>query len=510
MDAAMKNVGRMMGIVCAVPLMIGIGLCGRSDAAERGTAAGQRYPVYQLQKAPDIKAEAYEEAVWQNIPWATGFHKLGAARKVTVQTHFKAGFTKEALYFVVKCEEPEMAKIKANGKDGNPTLWREDGIEVFVYPKDTEHILQVLTNAAGAHTNMLNALDMYNAADVSKSVTGASLGKDDYYVSVMIPFAGLRDTAPADQEIWKFNVLRNRMINGHDAEDRLSTFSRLFRRSLEPENYQELVFHHRAASEEDGRLVYGNSTADDDAGVHQIVNLSFNEGSGNLANAQGAILNHGKLHGPGWSSKGKIGYCAELAKEGDYIEVAHSPSLKSISTELTVDLWAYFDLEKLKGKDTYLVTKAPGGSFGNGYLLRYVDKDSNSQCIGFYLAEGWSKRGFYVLNNAIQTTGWHHIAATYSAKTREVVFFIDGVKAFSQSSPLQNIAPNTFPLIIGAIQRDHKDSTRVSTFPGRIDEVKIWSKALTVEDMQTYYGHMFVKSSLVSPEHLATVNNAEP
>lgn len=500
----MKNAGRMMGVVSAALLLTGTSLCGRSHATE------QRYPVYQLQTAPDLKAEVYEEAVWQNIPWATGFYKLSTARKVTLQTHFKIGFTAEALYFLVKCEEPDMAKIKADGKDGNPALWREDSIEVFVHPKDTEHVLQVLTNAGGDHSNMLNELDVYNATDLSKSATGAFQGNDEYHVSVMIPFSSLRDTAPADGEAWRFNVLRNRMINGADGEDRLSTFSRLFRSSLEPDNYQEMVFHHRPATEEDGKLLYDNPAQDEDAGVHQIVNLSFNEGGGDIANAQGAVLNHGDMRAAGWSGKGKIGYCAELRKEGDFIEIAHSPSLESTATELALDLWAYFDLEKLKGKSCTLVTKAPGGGFGYGYMLEYIDTADKAQALGFYVAESWRTRGHHVLNNAIATTGWHHIVATFSATTKEIVLFIDGVKAFSQASLTQSIAPSTSPLIIGAIARDHKDSTKVMTFLGRIDEVKIWSKALTARDIQIYYGHMFVKSGLVSPEHLATVTDTKP
>ena len=473
-------------------------------------AAQQSYPVYQLLKAPDLEAEAHEQAAWKNIPWATGFSKLGTPRKVDVQTHFKIGFTGDALYFLVKCQEPEMAKIKAAGRDGDPTLWQEDGIEVFVHPKDSKHVFQVITNAAGAHANLLNDLDMYNATDVSKSTTSAFRGTDEYYVSVMIPFAGFIDRAPADGAIWKFNVMRNRMVNGDVADDRLSTFSGLFRGSLEPENYQEMVFHHRAASEADSELVYDNAGGDDDTGVHQIVNLSFNEGSGDIANAQGAILNHGNMKAAGWSGHGKIGYCAELTREGDYIEVADSESLKSISTELSIDLWAYFDLEKLKGKRSILVTRTPGGGFGFGFVLQYIDAADKTQALGFYVAESWKKREHHILNNAIAATGWHHIVATFSATTKEVVLFIDGVKAFSQASLIETIAPSTSPLIIGATERDHKDSTKVMTFIGRIDEVKIWSKALTARDMQAYYGHMFVKNSLVSPAHLATVKDARP
>ena len=115
-----------------------------------------------------------------------------------------------------------------------------------------------------------------------------------------------------------------------------------------------------------------------------------------------------------------------------------------------------------------------------------------------------------MLNDAIQTTGWQHIVATFNANTMQIVFFIDGVKVLLQDSLIEKIAPCTTALTIGAIERDHKDRTKVSTFRGRLDEVKIWSKALTAEYVQKYYGHMFVKSAPVSPAHLATVANARP
>ena len=257
-------------------------------------------------------------------------------------------------------------------------------------------------------------------------------------------------------------------------------------------------------------LAAGSALGKDDAAGLQIVNLSFNEGSGAIANAPGAILNHGDMKEAGWSREGVMGHCAELAEEGEYIEVAHSESLKSITTELTIDLWAYFDLEKLKGKSSILVTKSPGGGFGHGYILQYIDEGKNSRALAFYLAESWKKRAHHVHNNAIQTTGWHHITVTYSAEAKEVAFFVDGLKVNAQTTNIERIAPNTFPLIIGATLRDYQDHTRVNTFLGRLDEVKVWSKALTAEDIQDQYGHLFVKSSLVSPEHLATVSDATP
>lgn len=490
-------------------LVRGMVLGFMSLGACAAAAVDQTYPVYQLRQAPDLSVKAYEEAVWANVPWATGFYRLSTSRKVDLQTHFKIGFTRDALYFLVKCDEPQMDKIKAHGKDGNSALWREDGIEVFVHFKGGKHVFQVLTNAAGARTNMLNTLDMFNATDLSKSAAGAFRNEDRFWVSVKIPFASVRDTPPADGEVWKFNVLRNRMIHGPEGDDRISTYSNLMRSALEPDRFQKLRFHHRAATASDGKRVYDNPT-DDDTGAHQIVNLSFNEGAGEVANAQGAILNHGDMKAAGWSGDGKIGHCAELTKEGDFITVAHSPSLGSTRSELTIDLWAYFDLDKLQGTHATLVTKTPGGGLGFGYMLEYADIAPKAQALGFYLAENWQKRNHHVFNNAITTSGWHHIVATFSAKTMKSVLFVDGAKVGAQDSYIEKIAPGTNALTIGAMERDHKDSTRVSTFRGRLDEVKIWSKALTAKDVQNLYGHMFVKSAPVSPPHLATVDDARP
>ncbi|MCH2221690.1 MAG: LamG domain-containing protein, partial [Dechloromonas sp.] len=190
--------------------------------------------------------------------------------------------------------------------------------------------------------------------------------------------------------------------------------------------------------------------------------------------------------------------------------VAHSESLKSIRTELTIDLWAWFDLEKLRGTRGTLVTKTPDGGFGFGYMLEYADIAPKTQALGFYLAESWGKRDHHVFNNAIQTTGWHHIVATFSARTMKATIFIDGVKVFSKDSLINEIAPGTTDLTIGAIERNHNDRARVNTFLGSVDDVRIWSKALTTDDVQNYYGHMFVKNELLQPAHLATTSETRP
>ena len=118
MHAAANNLGTILANVYTALSLTGTGLCVASEATERGAAAGRPCPVFRLPKAPDLKASTYEDAVWENIPWATGFYKLGAFRKVTVQTRFQIGFTEEALHVRVRCEEPDPDRISADAEDG--------------------------------------------------------------------------------------------------------------------------------------------------------------------------------------------------------------------------------------------------------------------------------------------------------------------------------------------------------------------------------------------------------
>ena len=71
-------------------------------------------------------------------------------RPPAVSTWFKLGYTPRCLYIGVRAAEPDMARIKARGKDGDSQLWSDDSIELFYRPRRIRaQYLQLVINANG-------------------------------------------------------------------------------------------------------------------------------------------------------------------------------------------------------------------------------------------------------------------------------------------------------------------------------------------------------------------------
>ena len=74
-------------------------------------AQAATYPVYKLTSAPVMDGKVDGDPAWSGVPSGTGFHVLGGRRLARKQTFFKMGFTDDALYIGVRCEEPDIAKV---------------------------------------------------------------------------------------------------------------------------------------------------------------------------------------------------------------------------------------------------------------------------------------------------------------------------------------------------------------------------------------------------------------
>ena len=81
---------------------------------------------------------------------------------------------------------------------------------------------------------------------------------------------------------------------------------------------------------------------------------------------------------------------------------------------------------------------------------------------------------------------WQHIVGVISRKTETVKTFINGTLAWEQQFKLRNpINPGNCRLgTWGGIPEEHQPTQR--SFKGRMDEVAIWSRALTPEEIQAH------------------------
>lgn len=154
--------------------------------------------------------------------------------------------------------------------------------------------------------------------------------------------------------------------------------------------------------------------------------------------------------------------------------IANSTTLSSVSGSLTISLWAYirdFD-HGLDGKDyAVLVCKANNEDKADYRIA--VTPNSFALVNNGYLGEISSS-----IN--IPVNKWIHLSAVFSGTNAKV--FIDGVKVGEGTLNTTYGLQKNCPLTLG---RD--DAGGIEYFDGKLDDIRIYSRALTITDIQAVY-----------------------
>ncbi len=177
--------------------------------------------------------------------------------------------------------------------------------------------------------------------------------------------------------------------------------------------------------------------------------------------------NHGTLVNDATYAAGKVNQAFSFDGTDDYVEMSGNATGVFGASAFTVDFWMYANNN---GSNTYLMGKSdPDG--GTGWDVRL---DNNTiQVIG---VNGW---GFNITSDASVTAGaWHHISI--SATDTQVNLYIDGV--LKGTSARNTISTTTNPFRIG-------DTSNFggTAFNGFIDEVDVFNRALTGEEIAAIY-----------------------
>jgi len=177
----------------------------------------------------------------------------------------------------------------------------------------------------------------------------------------------------------------------------------------------------------------------------------------------------GTVHGAVFA-EGIAGNALAFDRKDDYVEVASTRWLSAPSA-FTLAAW----VNAVSWKDSgYILSKEDWQSdVPHGYALRY----GNGGIVDFTIgSSGWRSA---VAAKKVEIDGWHHIAATSDGKIARV--FLDGEMAGNETESGE-IEPSTFPFRIGqaAFQKDRGTI-------GRIDEVAIFNRALSPDEVRTVY-----------------------
>ena len=175
---------------------------------------------------------------------------------------------------------------------------------------------------------------------------------------------------------------------------------------------------------------------------------------------------------------GSGAYYIEKEKENSRITVADSNSL-DITGNLTVSMWV--NLNAIQGSDTTLLSKYEGGYiYRDNYGIRTYD-----DAVYFEVGNGTGDDKAYANFDGFLTENeWVHIVGTYNGSL--VSLYRDGV--LKDTTPFSNpLDATNEPLIIGS------NSKYDNKYNGSIDNVIIWNRSLSIEEISQLYNDSVYK-----------------
>jgi hypothetical protein len=202
--------------------------------------------------------------------------------------------------------------------------------------------------------------------------------------------------------------------------------------------------------------------------VGLVAAYGFNEGSGSSV-ADGSGNGHtGAISGATWSTQGKFGNALSFDGVNDWITV-NASSLLNLTTAMTLEAWVF--PTTTSGVRDILIKEGTNADIYNLYARNWRGRPEANVFVGGAnrVVEGTAAQ-------APAANVWTHVAGTYDGTTLRL--YINGVQVASvnRTGP---IATSTGPLRIGG------NSLWGEFFQGRIDEVRVYNRALTPAEIQT-------------------------
>ena len=209
-----------------------------------------------------------------------------------------------------------------------------------------------------------------------------------------------------------------------------------------------------------------------------IGHWKFDEGIGNTAYNATSTKYNGKLdNGPAWAD-GKLGKALYFDSNDDAVEIEGSADIAE-GAVITVSIWAK-PLEL--GVHREIVTKHK--SDNSQWQWRLEQLSSNR--LAFSVQDGKIVSAESDSTNLIDDKNWHHLAGVYDGSA--VHLYVDGLSVGSSPPLIGKIADYKHHICIGAAWSGGScGATDVDNFYGYLDDVRIYDRALSAEEMKELF-----------------------
>ncbi|MCB0565982.1 MAG: T9SS type A sorting domain-containing protein [Phaeodactylibacter sp.] len=170
--------------------------------------------------------------------------------------------------------------------------------------------------------------------------------------------------------------------------------------------------------------------------------------------------------------------CLDFDGINDFINIGNVHNLGT--SDFTIEAWIYLESLSTSNKIINKGQTVAGTPSNAGYALR--TSYSNPEEINFSVghSDGSFIRATY-LGVAINT--WYHVAGVRNGTN--IILYLDGVAVATANSGVVYDVDTNIPLAIGALHRGSYGYTS-EFMDGKIDEVRIWNRALCAEEIALY------------------------
>jgi hypothetical protein len=218
---------------------------------------------------------------------------------------------------------------------------------------------------------------------------------------------------------------------------------------------------------------------------------TFDEGVGNIVKDASNNGNDGTLiNGPQWIS-GKYGSALKFDGSNKYVEIPDDPSLRAENNKITIELW--FKRDKVPTGVQCLINKigdGPDTVFTDYNVTYYISVPSSGSSSGGVITEFNSQFSYFIAYGSYSFTesvdfglirdyNWHHLAETYDGNILKS--YLDGSIISTKVTTTKKMPLNDQPVRIGGENIFHNQ------FNGTIDEVKIYNRALSEDEIKGDY-----------------------
>jgi hypothetical protein len=228
----------------------------------------------------------------------------------------------------------------------------------------------------------------------------------------------------------------------------------------------------------------------------------FNEGEGSTAYDRSGNLNHGALTNmdPGTDrvdSKSGLGQALDFDGTDDKVNVAASASINDLNI-FTFSAWIKYN-GTLPNNQGYIGSKA---GYNKVYLQLIDDGSTQINRLGVFVRQDGADVEYKSANNAISDNTWVHVLSTYDPARGDgarIEIYVNGKPlALTVASEGNDSGSNDSSgnLVIGSRTTDNN-----RVFNGSIDEVRVYNRALSADEVKRLYN--------ISKPKIATVPMSE-